>query len=326
MRTVMRRPALLTALLAALLLVGGMVPAHAGAGIDNEYRALPNPGAWLGKPTSAERCGLRDRGCYRQYQKGTIHWTSTTGARAQRGGILAKWRAEGSEHGALGYPVTRETCTGGTCEVRYQRGRITWTAQGGARVYRDIDDARSVSVVVNKKRPLSPRTYAPAPLRSVGGGVLLRDDAAAAYQRMSRAAAAQGVTLVPVSGYRDYGTQARLYREYTALYGQATADTISARAGHSEHQTGLAIDVGAPGATCGLLPCFGNTPQGKWIAANGHTYGFVVRYPNGHTVTTGYAYEPWHLRYVGTATAASVKNSGSATVESYMGLPRAPKY
>ncbi len=84
--------------------------------------------------------------------------------------------------------------------------------------------------------------------------------------------------------------------------------------------------MGAPGATCGLLPCFGNTPQGKWIAANGHTYGFVVRYPNGHTATTGYAYEPWHLRYVGTATATSLKNNKSATVESYMGLPRAPKY
>ena len=324
------RRGLRTILLAALagtgLLLGGISPAHAGAGIDNEYRALGGASSWLGKPVAPERCGLRDGGCYRAYQGGTIHWSGATGGRAQRGGILQRWRANGSEHGALGYPVTREICSGGSCQVRYQRGSITWTPARGSVAHRDIDRAGSVSAIVNKKRPLDPRNYAPAPLVSVGNGVLMRNDAAAAYQRMSRAAAAQGIPLVPVSGYRSYDTQAWLYQDYVNRYGRATADLISARPGYSEHQSGLTADVGAPGGVCGLQACFGTTPQGRWIAANAHRHGFVVRYPQGHTATTGYAYEPWHVRYVGTATAGSVKANGYATLEGYLGLPKAPTY
>ncbi|WP_145010947.1 D-alanyl-D-alanine carboxypeptidase family protein [Kocuria salsicia] len=331
MRTLSRLShVLLTALLAGGLLAAGASPVSAvsgtGIGIDREYRALPDPGAWLGDPVSAERCGLRDDGCYRQYQKGTIHWSPTTGARAQRGGILARWRAEGSEHGNLGYPVSRETWGKNGCEVRYQRGRITWTATAGAVVHRDVDAASSASVVVNKKRPLSPRRYVPSPLRAVGGGVQLRDDAATAYQRMSRAATAQSVPLVAQSGYRDYATQDSLYRGYTASYGQAIADSLSARPGYSEHQTGLAVDVATPTGACTLLACFSATPQGRWIAAHAHEYGFIVRYPQGQTPTTGYAYEPWHLRYVGTVTAKSVKKSGRANLEAYLELPAAPTY
>lgn len=320
------RSVFLAALTALFLLIGGLSPAYAGAGIDNEYRSLGGAGGWLGKPVAPERCGLRDGGCYREYRGGTIHWSSATGGRAQRGGILQRWRAEGSEHGTLGYPVTRETCSDGTCRVRYQRGSITWTSGRGSVAHRDIDRAGSVSVVVNKTRPLKPRTYAPAPLVSAGNGVLMRNDAAAAYQRMSRAAAGQGVSLVPVSGYRSYATQAGLYQDYVNRYGQMAADAISARPGHSEHQTGLTIDVGAPGGVCGLQACFGTTPQGRWVAANAHRYGFVLRYPQGHTSTTGYTYEPWHLRYVGTATSNSLKASGHATLERYLGLPAAPGY
>lgn len=317
---------LLAALTGLALLTTGLSPAHAGAGIDNEYRALGGASSWLGEPVAPERCGLRDGGCYRAYRGGTIHWSPATGGRAQRGGILQRWRVNGSEHGALGYPVTRETCSGDACEVRYQRGRITWTKARGSIAHRDIDRAGSVSVVVNKKRPLNPRTYTPAPLVSVGNGVLMRNDAAAAYQRMSRAAAAQGIALVPVSGYRSYDTQAGLYRNYVSMYGQAAADLISARPGYSEHQTGLTADVGAPGGVCGLQACFGTTPQGRWLAGNAHRYGFVVRYPQGYTATTGYAYEPWHVRYVGPATSNSVKANGYATLEDYLGLPKAPGY
>lgn len=320
------RTVLFSALLALVFSMLGTAPAMAGAGIDNEYRSLGGSNSWLGKATSSERCGYRDGGCYRQYQGGTIHWSPSTGGRAQRGGILQRWRVEGSEHGNLGYPKTRETCSGNSCVVHYQRGTIRWTKGKGTTVSRDIDRAASSSVIVNKKRPLNPRAYAPGPLQNVGAGVLLRSDAAAAYQRMSKAAASQGVTLVPVSGYRSYGTQNSLYWNYVNMYGQATADTISARPGYSEHQTGLAIDVGAPGAVCGLQACFGNTPQGRWVATNGHKYGFVVRYPNGYSGTHGYAYEPWHLRYVGTPTSNSVKNNGYSTLESYLGLPKAPRY
>lgn len=325
-RNPISRTVLFSSLLALLFTMLGTAPASAGAGIDNEYRALGGSNSWLGKPTSSERCGYRDGGCYRQYEGGTIHWSPNTGGRAQRGGILMRWRVEGSEHGNLGYPTTRETCSGDSCVVHYQRGTIRWAKGKGTTVSRDIDRSSSASVIVNKKRALNPRTYVPGPLTNVGGGVQLRNDAAAAYQRMSRDAANQGVTLVPVSGYRSYNTQNGLYWNYVNMYGQATADTISARPGFSEHQTGLAVDVGAPGGVCGLQACFGTTPQGRWVAANAHKHGYVVRYPNGYTGTTGYAYEPWHLRYVGTTTAKSVKSNGFSTLESYMGLPKAPGY
>ena len=318
--------AVLTVPLALGMIFGGVAPAAADTGIGNEHRALPDARYWLGSPTSEEICGLRDHGCYRLYEKGAIHWSPATGARAQRGAILARWRDEGSEHGPLGYPVTRERCHHGRCEVRYQRGRITWSPRGGTTVERDVDDPGSTTVVVNKKRPLSPRTHTPDPLRAVAPGVQLRDDAAVAYRRMARAAEKQGVQLHAVSGYRGHGEQARLYHQYTGLYGRPTADAISARPGHSEHQTGLALDIGSPAGTCALQACFADTPQGKWVVAHAHEHGFVIRYPRGRTATTGYAYEPWHLRYVGAETARSVADSGAPDLESYLGLPSAPQY
>ena len=118
-RKQMSRTVLFSALLALVFSMLGTAPAMAGAGIDNEYRSLGGASGWLGKATSSERCGLRDAGCYRQYQGGTIHWSPSTGARAQRGGILQRWRVEGSEHGNLGYPKVRETCSGNSCVVHY---------------------------------------------------------------------------------------------------------------------------------------------------------------------------------------------------------------
>lgn len=96
-----------------------------------------------------------------------------------------------------------------------------------------------------------------------------------------------------VSGYRSYAQQQQVYSYYVSIYGQAQADLISARPGHSEHQTGLAVDVGNANGSCGLSTCFGgDTPAGIWVAANAHKYGFIVRYPpNGYTNVTGYSYE-----------------------------------
>lgn len=99
------------------------------------------------------------------------------------------------------------------------------------------------------------------------------------------------------SAYRSYDEQADVYAYWVALLGQEQADLISARPGHSEHQLGLAVDVAGP--SCDGWDCFGDTPEGRWVAANAHRYGFIIRYPEGGTPVTGYAYEPWHLRYVG---------------------------
>ncbi len=181
-----------------------------------------------------------------------------------------------------------------------------------------IDEADSIWVVVNKSRPLNPITYAPNDLMSAGNGQLMRRAAVAALQEMFKAAATEGLNLQPLSGYRSYDTQQTVYSREVATYGQAVADTQSAKPGHSEHQTGLGIDIGGGG--CGIEDCFGNTAEGKWVATNGHTYGFIIRYPEGKEAVTGYRYEPWHLRYVGKALAAEMKRTNTVTLEEFFSL------
>jgi D-alanyl-D-alanine carboxypeptidase len=84
--------------------------------------------------------------------------------------------------------------------------------------------------------------------------------------------------------------------------------------------------VSALPSVCALEACFGETPQGQWLAANAWSYGFTLRYPEGATPITGYEYEPWHYRYVGPALAAELHTSGVATLEEFFGLPAAPTY
>lgn len=178
-------------------------------------------------------------------------------------------------------------------------------------------------VVVNKNMPL-PDAAIPQDLADAGG-VPLRAEAAAAYSRLVADAAAAGVPISAVSAFRSRDEQARLYEYYTVRYGAEVADSISARPGYSEHETGLAIDIGNPDGTCALEGCFAGTAAGTWAAANAHRYGFVIRYPAGAEHITGYAYEPWHLRYVGTEYAQMVYDTG-VTLEQFVGLPAAPAY
>ena len=100
------------------------------------------------------------------------------------------------------------------------------------------------------------------------------------------------------------------YSNYVKTYGQAAADTFSAKPGHSEHQTGLAVDLTTADQYCRLERCFGDTAAGKWLAANTPAYGFILRYPDGKEAATGYTYEPWHFRYVGPEFAKALVESG----------------
>lgn len=186
-----------------------------------------------------------------------------------------------------------------------------------------IDDPASIWVVVNKKRPL-PSSYAPADLVNLGSKQM-RTEAATALKKLFSGAANAGISLKYVSGYRSYGYQTTLYNNYVAADGQAKADTYSARPGHSEHQSGLAMDVGNTDGNCELDVCFGQTAAGQWVAAHAHEYGFVVRYTADKTAVTGYQYEPWHLRYVGTWLAQKIHDTPQ-TLEEYFGLGAAPSY
>jgi len=196
-----------------------------------------------------------------------------------------------------------------------------------------LDDPASPWVIVNKHRPLKPADYVPADLvrpavaiSAAGEAALLNSTTAAAAEAMFAAAARDGVAIVLASGYRSYSTQVTTYNGYVAARGQADADTASARPGHSEHQTGWAFDIGDGGGACSFEPCFADQPAAAWAKANGHRFGFVVRYPWMLHPITGYFYEPWHLRYVGVEAATDMLNRGIGTLEEYFGLEAAPAY
>ncbi|HEX5797443.1 MAG TPA: M15 family metallopeptidase [Candidatus Saccharimonadales bacterium] len=185
-----------------------------------------------------------------------------------------------------------------------------------------IDNQNSIYFIINKKRSL-PSTFIPRNLVTTASGVQLRSDTANALQGLQNAAKSNGIYLKLISGYRSYDYQAGIYNDYVKKDGQARADTYSARPGHSEHQTGLAADVGS--GICDLVACFGDTKAGKWLADNAHKYGFIIRYPKAQEHLTGYLYEPWHIRYIGKDLAAKVHKSGQ-TLEQFFGLPAAADY
>ena len=132
---------------------------------------------------------------------------------------------------------------------------------------------------------------------------------------MLNAASTAGAPLTPGSGYRSYAVQKTVYDSYVAKDGQALADTYSARPGYSEHQTGLTMDF------IPIEDSFAGTKQDKWLQANAHKYGFVLRYPADKTSTTGYMYEPWHYRFIGVDPAIEMKEKGITTLEEYYGVP-----
>lgn len=186
-----------------------------------------------------------------------------------------------------------------------------------------LDDPSSIWIVANKQRGLS-ANFIPANLVEAGGSQRLQSEAATALQQLISGAGTDKVSLRAISGYRSYAAQQNVYSAYVQKDGAAKADTYSARPGHSEHQTGLAMDVGNGSGQCDLEICFSSTAGGKWVAANAYKYGFVIRYPENKTNITGYSYEPWHLRYVGVDLATKLRSG--QTMEEFFGLPAAPGY
>lgn len=196
-----------------------------------------------------------------------------------------------------------------------------------------LSNPESLWVIVNKRRAL-PSNYKPKnlvvpaiALRSSQSSeeMHLRNDTSRALEQMAAAAKREGITLMLASGYRSYNLQTVVYNNEVMNYGQAKADSESARPGHSEHQTGLSADLAAVGQGCLISQCFADTPAGKWLAENSYKYGFIIRYPNGAKAKVGYEFEPWHVRYLGRPLASEVHKSGQ-TLEEYFGLPPAPTY
>lgn len=148
---------------------------------------------------------------------------------------------------------------------------------------------------------------------SYGSG--LTKETLSAFEKMKSAAKKDGLTLYIASGFRSYARQKTIYNNYVSRDGRKAADTYSARAGYSEHQTGLAFDLN------NVSSAFDNTKEAKWLSSNCYKYGFILRYPKGKENETGYIYESWHFRYVGEELAKKLYNDGNwITLESYFGI------
>lgn len=184
-----------------------------------------------------------------------------------------------------------------------------------------IKKPNNIHVLVNKNNQLA-SSFAPSNLRNVNvtkkasASTKMVNEAATALEKMFAKAKKDGVKLGAFSGYRSYSAQQSAYKKYKN-------DNISARPGHSEHQTGLAMDIVASknvskdGGNV-LVESFGKTKEGKWLTKNAHQYGFIIRYPKGKEKITGYNYEPWHVRYVGKTTASKLYSEGWTLEEAYI--------
>ena len=186
--------------------------------------------------------------------------------------------------------------------------------------YENIDeivDPYELLVLVNKYNKL-PAGFAQAGLVEVdrayrsndGKQYLLTAVTYENYKLMADAAKADGLSMQIVSAYRTESYQRGLYNGRVTSTGKVNADNYTARPGHSEHQTGLAVDIGSTKGT------FEYTPEFKWLLAHAHEYGFILRYPKGKEWITGYSYEAWHYRYVGTD-VAKVIHDECITYEEY---------
>ena len=144
-----------------------------------------------------------------------------------------------------------------------------------------------------------------------GGQQLLAGVAYEKYVEMADAAKKEGLSMRVVSAYRTEAYQGNLYNNKVRTTGKVNADNYSARAGHSEHQTGLAVDINSTKFV------FEYSPEYKWLLNHAHEYGFILRYPKGKEWLTGYSFEAWHYRYVGVEAAKIIHDEDLVYEEYY---------
>lgn len=172
-------------------------------------------------------------------------------------------------------------------------------------------------LLVNKYYYLT-EDYVPENLEEISlsyarSGMQLVHEAKEAFETLSEEAKKEGMNIIAMSSYRSYEYQVDLYNRYVETDGKEAADTYSARAGYSEHQTGLAVDVYNK-----ELPytSFEQTEEFTWMQENAYKYGFILRFPKDKVNITGYQYESWHYRYVGEEVAEYI-HKNNLTLEEY---------
>ena len=160
-----------------------------------------------------------------------------------------------------------------------------------------------ITKLVNKDNGIE-KNYIPNDLVSVNvastkNNILVSQCIKTSLKNMFEAGKEEGMNLYLVSGYRSSDYQAKLYANALKKYSKSYTQKYVAKANHSEHQTGLAVDISAKSINYRLTRNFESTDEGKWLAENAHKYGFILRYKKDRVDDTGYGYEPWHFRYVG---------------------------
>jgi len=181
-----------------------------------------------------------------------------------------------------------------------------------------IKKPNDLLVLVNKNHQL-PSSYVPEDLEEISyyyahEGKLLKKEAKEAFESLSRDASILGYRIIAVSAYRDYSYQKNLFEYYVEKKGLEYALTCSSKPGHSEHQTGLSLDVEGSNRD---YDHFEESEEFAWMRENAHNYGFVMRYPKGKEFITGFKYEPWHYRYVGKEVASYIYKN-NLTLEEYL--------
>ena len=173
-------------------------------------------------------------------------------------------------------------------------------------------------ILLNKYNLVS-KSYKPKNLVQVSTeyakeNILLTEETKNQFILMAEAAKKENLTLYAISGYRDYTYQKNLYNNYYSIDGNK-ANEYSSKPGHSEHHTGLAIDISNKTTS---YEEFDKTEEFKWMQENAHKYGFILRYPEDKTNETLYQYEPWHYRYVGIKISTYIKKHNISFEEYYV--------
>lgn len=282
---------------------------------------------------SEENQNLNAAGSAQQESDGTtVHLTEDTGKDGSNTGGTDSSSSDnnnegtdsGSGNASTGGAGSSDAGNGATAEDPLMEKRSISALQTTIDAQAVVTNSEAMTVIVNKQRSL-PEGYEPddlvepnVPFSFDGPHEKrhMRKEAAEALEKLFAGAKADDIELRAVSGYRSYQRQVSIYNNNVKTKGQEYTDRVSSVPGHSEHQTGLAIDISSPSVGNAIEEVFGTSKEGQWLAEHAAEYGFIIRYPKGEEAITGYVYEPWHIRYVGTDLAPDIVKSG-LTLEEY---------
>jgi D-alanyl-D-alanine carboxypeptidase len=180
----------------------------------------------------------------------------------------------------------------------------------------ELPDTKALPLLVNKYYKL-PDDFVPERLVAVEGKYEVTPQAQKAYKEMKAAFRKDDMEIAITSAYRSISDQQKLYNRYLNENNNdvAAVDASTARPGHSEHNTGLAIDLIGPN---GEMEAFGDTEESTWIAENAYKYGYIVRYTEENSEVTGFKPEPWHITFVGKKAAKAMHDEGIESLEEYV--------